>query len=114
MEVGTVIIHPIADAAKNLFFDKNKIFKCASFSAEDIAAATAADTYEENDITADAITADEFASGRVAYLLDNGGTNLKRAGVWGQSLEDEAPVFQSLRSPSVYKLTWADGSGGST
>lgn len=114
VEVGTVIIHPIADAAKNLFFDKNKIFKCASFSAENIAAATAADTYEENDITADAITADEFASGRVAYLLDNGGTNLKRAGVWGQSREDEVPVFQSLRSPSVYKLTWADGSGGST
>ncbi len=107
-----IVVKSIAEAAKNIFFDKDKLYLCTGLDEEGINNATTIESYQENDIVVDETTAEELASGRIAYLLDNGGTNLDRAGIWGHDSKTGMPAFLSLTATAVYKIEVTASEGG--
>lgn len=88
-------IHAIADAAKEIYYDNSKL----------------EGETQSNDVGEGLETA-QFASGKIAYALDNGGTDLKRAGIWGQDTKTGYPAFQSAAAPAVYRTIAAEAKGG--
>ena len=101
-------LKPFANGSTNLYADGSAVYRTESL--DDVSGAAVQEKLT-NDV-GEFLTREDFANGKLAYILDNGDTNQARANVWGQNTLSRYPEFKSALAPSVFCVKASAGEGG--
>lgn len=101
-------LKPFANGSTNLYADGSAVYHTESL--DDVSGAAVQEKLT-NDV-GEFLTREDFANGKLAYILDNGDTNQARANVWGQNTLSRYPEFKSALAPSVFCVKASAGEGG--